>query len=317
MPVTPRAALLYPVICAMLWSVCWVQPCLARNAPMKRARIYTWVGNTASWDQRLHVTGYRMGCDTGKPEECVREVTQATRQNGLTSVFLSLFEDPGHTAADARVLSRLSLAQSSIVEVGFDDFVGRYWKLFRPGFDPPSWLRGVIHNLKESNPNLAFGITLYEDDLDSPYLRPPRLPSDIAQNVGCVHLYLHYRTDAPQFPTYVAQARALFPNAKIIAGLYAYDRIDYIPCAPNSHRPCSQQEELKLYDQAVSIAAKMLKEGRIDGIEFYPGFFGKETEWSGWKHGDYCAQDRVHQCIRNTLAMRESTVSILQKTFDW
>lgn len=313
-----RAMLCSLVTIAALCAGIIVQLAFTQNVSAHDPRIYTWIGNTATWDRKLRVSGYRMGCDSGDPDGCVRDVTGAARENGLTSVFLSLFEDPAHTAADARALSHLSLAQPSVTEVGFDDFVGRYWKLFdRPGFDPPTWLREVVHNLKESNPNLGFGITLYEDDLDSPFLRSPRLPSDIAQRVDFVHLYLHYRTDALQLPTYVVQARALFPNAKVIVGLYAYDRIDYIPCAANSHRPCTQQEETQLYSRAITIAAQMLKDGRIAGIEFYPGFFGKEAEWSGWKHQDYCAPGRVEECIRNTVVMRENTVVILQKTFGW
>jgi hypothetical protein len=318
MRLTDRSVLLCLAAYAVLCSELFVQSACAQNSSAQNPQIYTWIGNTAVWDRKLHVSGYRMGCDAGDPEGCVRDVTRAAKENGLTSVFLSLFEDPIHTAGDARALSRLSLVQTSVTEVGFDDFVGRYWKLFlRPGFDPPSWLREVVHNLKESNPNLAFGITLYEDDLDSPYLRTPRLPSDVAQHVDFVHLFLHYRTNASQLPAYVARARELFPNAKVIAGLYAYDRIDYIPCAANSHRPCTQQEELQLYSQATTIAAQMLKEGRIAGIEFYPGFFGKEAEWSGWKHEDYCAPGRVNQCLLNTIAMREKTVAILQKALDW
>lgn len=279
----------------------------AHDAATGTFPIYSWVENAPGWDRKFHVSGYRMGCDTGDPEGCVRQADTEVKQRGLTRIFLSMAEDPVHTPIDALNYSRLSLTHPYIVEAGMDDFVDRYQNLFSPSFDPRPWLREVIQNVKALNPKLAFGITLYEDELDSPYARPPYLPADIARSVDIVHLFLHYRTDAPNFPRYVDQARALFPRATIIAGLYAYDRIDYIPCSPSGKRPCSPAEEVHLYEQSARTAAQLLKEGRISGIEFYPGFFGMESQWYGWKHPDYCAPARVEQCIGDTRQMRDST----------
>lgn len=310
----------------MLGSEAFQCCCLAQAAakdasPSVRlgdAPIYTWIGNTPAWDKKLHVSGYRMGCDDGDPRGCVREASETVKQEGLTRIFLSMPVDAERTPGDALEYSRLSASRPFIAEVGFDDFIGRYGKLFsRSGIDPPSWLWRVIRNVKANNPSLAFGITLYEDELDSPYLQAPQLPSYISQSVDYVHLFLHYRTDAPQYPEYVERARSLFPRARVIAGLYAYDRINYIPCSPNGQRPCAPVDEIRLYRQAVSIAARLLKEGRIAGIEFYPGFFGKENEWGGWKYADYCSPKRVHECIANTRIMRENTVTVLSAELGW
>lgn len=275
--------------------------------------IYTWVENTPAWDRKLHVSGYRTGCDTGDPEGCIREAEAEVKQRGLTRIFVSMDADPIHTPIDALNYSRLSLSHPYIVEAGMDDFVDRYQNLFSASFDPRPWLRQVIQNVKARNSNLAFGITLYEDELDSPYVRPPYLPVNLTRSVDIVHLFLHYRTDAPDLPQYVARARVLFPHATVIAGLYAYDRIDYISCSPSAKRPCSPAEEIRLYDESASIAAKLLKQGRISGIELYPGFFGMESEWYGWKHADYCAPKRVLQCIQNTRQMRADTAAILAR----
>jgi hypothetical protein len=301
--------------------------CLARTAATKAvltprsiadAPIYTWIGNIPAWNRKMHVSGYRMGCDDGDPQGCVKEATEVVEQEGIAHIFLSMPVDAKRTPGDALVYSRLSVSRPFIAEVGFDDFVGRYGKLFfRPGVDPPSWLREVIHNVKSANPQLAFGITLYEDELDSPIVRAPDLPSDLARSVDYVHLFLHYRTDAPRFAEYVALTKELFPNAKVIAGLYAYDRINYIPCAPSNSRPCTRSEEIRLYQKAVSIAAQLLKEGRVAGIEFYPGFFGKENAWDGWKQPDYCSPSRVAKCIENTRAMRQSTLQTLSVAMGW
>jgi hypothetical protein len=263
----------------------------------------------------MHVSGYRMGCDNGDPQGCVQEAMQAVAQNGIVRVFLSMPVDAEQTPADALVYSRLSVSHPFIAEAGFDDFVGRYGKLFtRAGFDPPSWLREVIRNVKRDNPHLAFGITLYEDELNSPIVRAPDLPSDIARSVDYVHFYLHYRTDGGRLSEYVAKAKSLFPDAKVIAGLYAYDRINYIPCSPSSQRECTPAEELRFYAQQLNMAIHLLKSGRVVGIEFYPGFFGKESEWGGWKKPNYCAQNRIESCITNTRAIREMTIRTLSAT---
>jgi hypothetical protein len=282
------------------------------------AHIYTWIGNTAGWDRKLHISGYRMGCDAGDPEGCVRDATEAVAQEHLTTIFLSMFVDPTHALSDARAFSRLSLTHPFIAEAGFDDFVGRYDKLFsRPGIDPPVWLREVVHNIKYENANLGFGVTIYEDDLNSPHLRPPDLPADIARSVDFVHFYLHYRADAARYDDAVKRVKVLFPRARIIAGIYAYDRINYIPCSPATARPCSPDEEISLYQQALSMDVRLLKQGQIVGVEFYPGFFGKENEWGGWKHSDYCSPDRVAECIHNTQIMRQDTIEILRRGMGW
>ena len=288
------------------------------GSTMSTARIYTWIGNTHAWDQRLHVSGYRLGCDRGAPQICLSDAAHAVSEEGLTTIFLSLPEDANQTPRDAQLVSSMSLSRPYLVEVGFDDFVDRYEKLFtQPGVNPSSWLQNVYLKVKAANQNLGFGVTLYEDEIDSPYLRPPRLPASLARDVGYVHLYLHYRTDAEKLPEYVDLTKSLFPNARVIVGLYAYDRINYIPCSQASRRPCNESEELHFYEQAADIAAHLLRQGVISGVEFYPGFFGREDEWPGWKNRDYCAPARIEECIRNTRLMRDKTVSIFSSTLGW
>jgi hypothetical protein len=74
---------------------------------------------------------------------------------------------------------------------------------------------------------------------------------------------------------------------------------------------------MQFYMQAVNIDAQLLKEGSIDGIEFYPGFFGKEKEWGGWKNAGYCSPKRVQECIENTRVMRQKTVEALHAAIGW
>lgn len=298
----------------------WTQSALegtstsAVNNNASNAPIYSWAENTPAWDSRLHISGYRVGCDTGDPDGCMRDASAEVKAHGLKKIFVSMDEDRLHSPGDALDYSRLSLAFPYLVEAGLDDFVDRYQNLFaQQGFDPRPWLREVIQNVKALNPKLAFGITFYEDEIGSPYARPPYLPIDLARSVDFVHLFLHYREDAPKFAVYVEQVHTLFPRAQVIAGLYAYDRIDYISCSPASSRQCTQAEEIRLYRQSAEIAAQLLRQKKIVGIEFYPGFFGMEEQWDGWKHKDYCASARIRQCIQNTRTMREDTAEIIGK----
>lgn len=299
-------------------GVLLLQPakCASAASPsaLPRDQIYTWIGNTEIWNHKLHVTGYRLGCDVGDPQGCVGEAAQAVRNEGIQKIFLSMAMIPGQTPLDALAYSRLSASRPYIVEAGFDDFVDRYQNLFgHKDFDPQAWLLTVLRNIKADNPRLAFGITLYEDEIHSPYLRPPYLPAEVAKNIGYIHLYLHYRMDASHYSEYVKETQQMFPNAKIIAGMYPYDRIHYISCAPDSpHTACTPDQEVQLYESALRTAAKLLKDGRITGIEFYPGFFGKAAAWPGWRNPDYCSPRHVAQCITITRQMRQATASILK-----
>src|ERR1700739_1022995 len=38
---------------------------LSSNAPDDH--IYTWIGNTPEWNRKMHVSGYRMGCNPSDP----------------------------------------------------------------------------------------------------------------------------------------------------------------------------------------------------------------------------------------------------------
>jgi hypothetical protein len=305
-----------------LQELCQAQETLAipsrAVSQLPDSHIYTWIGNTPAWNRQLHVSGYRLGCDSGDPDGCVSIGADAVDREGITTIFLSMPEVADRTPADAREYNRLRGSNRFVMEAGFDDFVDRYQKFFSlPGMKPQSWLREVAHNVMADGKGLKFGITLYEDELDSRYLREPLLPHDIAQNVSYVHLYLHYRTNASRFPKYVARAKALFPRAKIIAGLYAYDRIDYIPCTQSNRKPCSEEEEIGYYEHAVRNAAQLMRQGSVSGIEFYPGFFGRENQWPGWKNPGYCVPSRVNQCIENTRIMRQKTLAILEAAFGW
>ncbi len=167
-----------------------------------------------------------------------------------------------------------------------------------------STLNQVILNTKSANPNLKLGVTIYEDQIQNPageYVDDSKLPQDVKRKVDYVQLYTHYRANGPNYESYVRRAKQMFRNAKIIAGSYPYDRIDYLPCSQSSKAKCSTQEEISLYRRSIEIQAELLKKGAIEAIEFYTPPFGSETQWTHWNEPGFCEAARKAQCIDNTI----------------
>ncbi len=181
------------------------------------------------------------------------------------------------------------------------------------------FIEQFITALKSVNPHLLFGITLYENELDpvsNPYIDDAHLPPAIKAEFDYIHLYLHYRKNGPNFASYVAQTQAMFPHAKIIAGVYPYDRIDYFPCAQNdsTKKPCTEEEELSYFKQALDIQVGLLKEGKVVALELFPGHFGNETNLYGpGPQSDNLACKDVTRCVQNTITMRDMILTERQQ----
>ncbi|MGA8143201.1 MAG: hypothetical protein WB987_04850 [Candidatus Acidiferrales bacterium] len=209
--------------------------------------------------------------------------------------------------------ARLSLQTPTVVEIGIDDFTGQYVKLFASGRgNPEEILNSLIDGVKSHGSRLEFGATLYEDELQLSELDDPKLPSAIRAKFDIVHLYLHYRANGLKTPDYLEQAKKLFPNAKILLGVYAYDRISYMPCEKGNPRPCSKQEERDYLAKTLDVDIALLKTETAAGLEFYPGSFGREEEWSGWDKPRICP-GRKQDCIDNTKALRRVVADEFRK----
>jgi hypothetical protein len=265
--------------------------------------------NLPQWNTTLGVTRTRQGC-SDTPAGCLRFVSGVAQANHV-KVFLAIPLNASTTADYASQYSQLSLNAPYLVEVGIDDFVDQYRALFSDTkVQPAALLATVTSNLKSVNPNLKFGGTIYEDQLKDPYLQDAKLPASLRGRFDYVHLFLHYRADGPNFQAYVQQARQLFPNARIIAGSYAYDRRAYVPCAPQG-QPCTTQQDFDLFQQSLTLQAKLMRAGAVDSIEFYPGYFGTEDQWDGWSNPRECAPGDLTACLANTRAMRQAAATIL------
>jgi hypothetical protein len=267
-------------------------------------KVITWGENTPDWNRVLHLGSLRIGCSDA-PSSCVDYVQKASKSQGVDKVFLAILLKSDQTLAYAREYSQLSLNHPALFEIGFDDFVGQCEKQKLPMPAMSALLNGIAQGLKTGNPKLHLGVTVYEDELYSTQFRLRDLDEQFRKSVDYVHLYPHYRREAQSFSTAVQQAKQIFPSAKIAAGIYAYDRRDYLPCARGSSTPCTNQEELSLFADSFKERLGMLGTSDVEWIEFYPGNFGTEAQWPNWKAPRICGQERLRECVENTKAMRE------------
>lgn len=267
------------------------------------AEIITWATNTPEWNQQLGVTMMRQGCSSA-PVACLDRIRQLSGHQNVERWAIAVKGDRRTMLSYASEYSRLSLSEARLVQVDIDDFVAtlKRWNLETIGAADKVFAE-FARNVKSTNPSLGLGVTLYEDELESGLLSS--LPAAVRMQVDRVSLYLHYRANADGFPGYVDRVKELFPRAAIWAGSYAYDRIDYLPCAQGSRRPCSVDEELRFFQQSFDVQIGLLSQGRIAGIEFYPGHFGLERQWHGWAKPRICRADRLDECVKLTQSMRQ------------
>jgi len=277
---------------------------LGAAIPMRSEhRIITWGANAREWNRELGVDAVRLGCSDA-PAKCVDQAERLARHQGVDTAFLSIVLRAASAASDARTYSQLSLNHPALNEVGFDDFVSQCQRQKMSFPMVSAALVDFAKGLKSANPNLHLGLTLYMDQISSASFPLVNLRQEFRQRIDYVHLYPHYRKEAQPFAATVETVRAMFPNAKVIGGVYAYDRRDYLPCARGSRATCSNEEELSLFKATFQERWAMLMSGNISSIEFYPGNFGLEEEWRGWQDPRSCRANRRQECIANTQAMR-------------
>src|SRR5262249_10691780 len=226
-----------------IFAVCaFLIPALrSASAPM----VITWGGNSADWNRALHVSGMRIGCSDASAS-CLREVDRLASEQHVSSVFLAIALNSPRLQSDAAAYNSTASAHPALKEVGFDDFVSQAEKSKLSPDQLSSLLLSFTQTLK-SGSSLAFGVTIYENQFSNGEVEKLGLTRDVRQQVDFVHLFPHFRKQNQAFSSYVQKSKQIFPNAKIILGVYAYDRREYIPCAQGDSHHCSDQEELGLF----------------------------------------------------------------------
>jgi hypothetical protein len=266
--------------------------------------------NTPQWNRDLGVTYTRQGC-SDPPASCM-SFTGRIAQSDNVKVVLAIPLNSTTTAAYARQYSQLSLTSPFLAEISIDDFVDQYRALSKvPYVNPAAVLAQVIANVKADNARLAFGATIYEDQLVNTLLQNASLPATLRDKFDYIHLFIHYRENGPNFSAYVARAKLMFPHAHIIAGSYALDRRAAFSCAQSGTAACTIAQDFDLFKQSLTAQVQELKQGSVDRIEFYPGYFGTESQYPSWSDPRHCPSGEIEVCIANTIVMRDAALAIL------
>jgi hypothetical protein len=272
-------------------------------------QIITFGTNSREWNQRLHVSGIRFGC-SGMPSACALAAEQTAASQSVPFIYLSVLLKTETGIDYASRYSALSKRHPVIYEVGIDDFFSQLERLSDMTEDAKvAYVTAVAAALKSKNKRLRVGITLYEDQLKTGQIR---ILQQLGSSIDIVHLFVHFRTNGPLYASYLKTLKTALPKALIYAGAYAYDRIDYLPCAEGSRNPCSIHDERVLFAQTLAIQKHLMDQGEIAAIEFSPGMFGQEDEWRAWTDARTCRAERRQECIDDTKALRQIVLNVLK-----
>ncbi len=278
--------------------------------PNTNLLVITWGGNSPEWNQALHLSGVRIGCSDA-PASCIRQLDQIGASQRVSSVFLAILLNPANVAANTATYGNLALSRPNLREVGFDDFVSQCEKTHLGPGEVSSLLETVASNLKSRTSRVQFGATIYQDQLVTGELDRLQLSDAARRSIDLVHLFPHYRRERKSVTEFIVEAKRAFPNAKVILGIYAYDRREYLPCSADIHVPCSNEEEIDLFEKVLREDLRIASSGGAVGIEFFPGNFGGEDTWTGWNNPRACKQGERDVCVQNTVAMRQKVREVI------
>jgi hypothetical protein len=272
--------------------------------------VITWGGNSPDWNQALHLSGIRIGCSDATAS-CIQQVDQTAASQHVSSVFLAILLNPTNVATNAATYGNLALSHPNLAEVGFDDFVSQCEKTHLGPAELSSLLETVASSLKSRTSRVQFGATIYQDQLVTGELDRLQLSDGARRSIDLIHLFPHYRKERKSVTEYIAEAKRAFPNAKVILGIYAYDRREYLPCSADIHVPCSNEEEVNLFERVLREDLRVASSGGAVGVEFFPGNFGAEDSWKGWNNPRACKQGEKDVCVQNTVAMRQKVREVM------
>jgi hypothetical protein len=304
-------------VCYLSFCLIVAFMCVRSSFAQTRPNIMSWGENVSAWNTELGLIALREGCSI-YPTECEPYLDNLANLAGVHTYYVSMPFNVSTSVSWAKEYSALSLSHKMMVEIGFDDFVNKIEDFQENGTlsNPAAFVSEVIAATKSVNPNLAFGVTIYEDSLTHAALTNAVLPAALRAEIKYVHLFVHYRENAPNYATYVATAKSIFPNAKIIAGAYPYDRIDYLPCAYKGTVHCTWSQEQSLYKELLQIQANLLKQGTVYGLEFFFGYFGDPQDWPSWtSETRICEPYRLSQCYENSQVLQNISLEVVRATF--
>jgi hypothetical protein len=209
-------------------------------------------------------------------ESSVRSII---REKLLVAVNLKAFYRDDHSnkkgrpiedyLEDAEKWSERSIEVADlIVAISQDDF-GNWWRKYADR--DIQLIAKVSENIRKYNGRLCYGVTIYEDDLRK---TPANEWVGIGKYVDMVHFYLHKRTNLGNYSEYMDRLEKYFPKAKIILGIYNYDRRSY------EKRAASDGDEIKLFQRQMDKCLAIISDRHAIGIEFYPGILSDKPDKS-------------------------------------
>lgn len=260
--------------------------------------------------KRIGVNEVRVGCYR-EPYLCINNL-RSLPLSGIRMVSIAFIrpENAQNGISYAKIYSGLAKRDGIVGELSIDDFYEFVEKL--PRGEEPGYLLKIIDAIKADGGGLKLGVTVYEDQLAAISSDSRRFPLAVRKGVDRVALYLHYRSSVYRYRELIAAVKDIFPNAKLYLGIYNYDRRDYIPCAIGSKDLCSESEEMVLFRTAFLEQVGLLRGGKVDGMEFYPGNFGSEGRWEGWRDDRLCSFSRKKNCVDNSRKMNEMIEKALE-----
>lgn len=256
--------------------------------------------------KRIGVNEIRVGCYRG-PEYCLKNISSLPL-DGIRKVSIAFVrhENAGNAIRDAQLYSAQAGSLDVVRELSIDDFFDFASTL--PRSAAADYLGKTIDAVKGASGKLDFGITVYEDELLAISSSQDIFPFSVRGRIDRVALYLHYRNSVKKYAELIDLVRGIFPNAKLYLGVYNYDRRDYISCGKSTGKLCTDSDELSLFSLAFREQMNLFRQGKVDGLEFYPGNFGNEDSWEGWKDDRLCSRSRKKACVRNSVEMNSNII---------
>jgi len=150
---------------------------------------------------------------------------------------------PAVVAAEAEKVGRLSLDFPNVVAAYIDDTHGVCMhETYTP--DTP---RQIAEALRGPNPDLDLWIVVYTHEFDREYWQ------DWLDYVDVINLWVWESKNLPEIDAYIAECRELFPDQRLVMGVYMRD---YTPRAPVA---------VDLLEIELSAIARHLEAGTLDG----------------------------------------------------
>ena len=234
----------------------------------------------------------------------------------------------------------------NVIEISLDDWIELYFQIglrrnneFDSDLSERKML-DIINGIHEINPNLPFGVTIYEDELGldsrNSFFRnerkdyskcvrcsgsssassfvcsecsgcciekvPFEIPNSVLDKIDVVHLYFHQRLNSVRVKDYLDIVKSKFPNAEIVLGQYIWGTFSVNYEKRGYAYNLNEEEAFAAFQDSVIQTCNLMKKGRVNGFEIYPSVFEFPAQYS------FLGQDDIESAI----AYRDFALDVLK-----